>query len=196
MLSSSSSPTLSSNKVTATQHQQIFASAHDPCCSAVALGRQGPVESTAAVHVLTRLSLGDSTHAADVGVGHVLPLGGVEPDGDAHHLHHLQLLRIHVPVAQRRSSRVPSALEWRGRIGGLLVLLVVVVGGGGGRLAAALVAAGVGRGRRAATMRVGVAAVGSVPVRRWGSGPGALPFTVAAAVAQISSKEAHERTRG
>jgi len=135
--------------------------------SAVPLRRQGPVEPTAAIHVLARLALGDDAHAADVGVGHVLPLGGVEPDGDAHHLHHLELLRIHVPVTHRCDRRrVPSTLGWRGRIDGLLVLPVMLVCVGRGRVAAALVATGVRGGGRAASVavRVGVAEVGAVPV--------------------------------
>lgn len=138
---------------------------------AVALRRQRAVESAAAVHVLARLALGDGTHPADVGVGHVLPLGGVETDGNAHHLHHLQFLRIHVAVTHRsgRGRDVPSA-GCRVRVGSLLILLMVMVRGGRGRLAAALVAAGVGRGGRTASVRMRVAAVGAVPIcRRGGS---------------------------
>jgi hypothetical protein len=113
----------------------------------------------------------------------VLPLGGVETDGNAHHLHHLQFLRIHVAVTHRsgRGRDVPSA-GCRVRVGSLLFLLMVMVRGGRGRLAAALVAAGVGRGGRTASVRMRVAAVGAVPIRRRGPGAGALPLALAAVV--------------
>lgn len=153
--------------------------------SAVALRWKGPVEPATAVHVLPRLPLGDDAHPADVGVGDVLPLGGVEADGDPHHLHHLQLLHVHIPVARR--DPVPGGAL--GHHGGLRLLVVLVVGGGGGGgpVAAALVAAGVrGRGRAAAVgVGVGVAAVGAVGGGRAGALPVTLPtaaFAVAVAI--------------
>jgi hypothetical protein len=110
----------------------------------------------------------------------VLSLGGVEPDGDPHHLHHLELLRIHVPIGHSRLPFAGGGLGGSGRVC-LLVFLVAVVSARG-RVAAALVAAGV-EGGGAAAVGLGVAAMEAVPVRRWGTGTRALAAAVPVSVA-------------
>lgn len=63
--------------------------------SAVALSRQGPIEPTTPIHVLSRLAFGDFSYSTYIISSHWLSFCRIKPYWYPKFLHHLNLILIH-----------------------------------------------------------------------------------------------------